>query len=162
MRYESQLLESSKTLIEEEKTVLMKKLVATKRRGVSNYSLKCNICYNNFGTETALVFSCHHGFHASCLDNGGGVMLSEVGEEVWRCVLCVGAGRRWVPGDVGVKARERVKLDDGVKCVDEKVTKAREFLKLYEKREDSSQIFDPDRNYIKSDKFHLRLRPAQQ
>jgi len=46
--------------------------------------------------------------------------------------------------------------------VDEKITKAREFLKLYDKNEDSSQIFEPERSYIKSDKFHLRLKPANQ
>eukprot|EP00090_Calanus_glacialis_P010435 TRINITY_DN18820_c0_g1_i1.p1 TRINITY_DN18820_c0_g1~~TRINITY_DN18820_c0_g1_i1.p1 ORF type:complete len:1423 (-),score=489.80 TRINITY_DN18820_c0_g1_i1:146-4273(-) len=161
-RYESQLLESSKTLIEEEKAVLMKKLVATKRKGISNFSLKCSICYNSLGSERALVFSCHHGFHASCLDNGGGVMLSEVGEEVWRCVLCVGAGRRWLAGQGAETAGRRIEHGEKGKGVDEKVTKAREFLKLYDKREDSSQIFDPDKSYIKSDKFHLRLKPAMQ
>jgi len=161
-RYESQLLESSKTLIEQEKAVLMKKLVASKRKGISNYSLKCNICYNNLGTERALVFSCHHGFHASCLDNGGGVRLSEVGEEVWRCVLCVGAGRRWVGGEEESHGGVKVNQDEKVDKVDEKVTKAREFLKLYERRDESSQIFDPDKSYIKSDKFHLRLKPAMQ
>ena len=129
-RYESQLLESSKTLIEEEKAVLMKKLVATKRRGISNFSLKCNICYNNLGTERALVFACHHGFHASCLDNGGGVSLSELGEEVWRCVLCVGAGRRWVGGRMDSQGGMRVNHGEKVEGVDEKVTKAREFLKF--------------------------------
>jgi len=161
-RYESQLLESSKTLIEEEKAVLMKKLVNTKRKGVSNFSLKCNICYKKLGTERALIFSCHHGFHATCLDNGGGVGLSELGEEVWRCVLCVGAGRKWVGGNVGSQGGSRVNHGDQVDRVDEKVTKAREFLKLYDKRDESNQIFDPDRSYIKSDKFHLRLKPAMQ
>ena len=142
--------------------MLMKKLVATKRKGISNFSLKCSICYNSLGSERALVFSCHHGFHASCLDNGGGVMLSEVGEEVWRCVLCVGAGRRWLAGQGAETAGRRIEHGEKGKGVDEKVTKAREFLKLYDKREDSSQIFDPDKSYIKSDKFHLRLKPAMQ
>ena len=140
----------------------MKKLVNTKRKGVSNFSLKCNICYKKLGTERALIFSCHHGFHATCLDNGGGVGLSELGEEVWRCVLCVGAGRKWVGGNVGSQGGSRVNHGDQVDRVDEKVTKAREFLKLYDKRDESNQIFDPDRSYIKSDKFHLRLKPAMQ
>ena len=136
----------------------MKKLVATKRRGISNYSLKCDICYNSLATQRSVVFSCHHGFHASCLDNGGGLRLSEVGEEVWRCVICAGAGRKWLEGT----EEGRMKHGEKVERVDEKVTKAREFLKLYDKNEDSSQIFDPERFHIKSDKFQLRLKPAQQ
>ena len=156
-RYESQLLESSKTLILQEKAVMIKKLVDTKNRGVSNFSLICNICYNSLSTERSVIFPCHHGFHASCLDNAGGVKLSEVGEEVWRCILCSGTGVQAASGDA------RVTLG-GIKAqhVDEKVTKAREFLKLYDKNEDSSQIFDPERSFMKSDKFHLRLKPAHQ
>ena len=136
---------------------MIKKLVDTKNRGVSNFSLICNICYNSLSTERSVIFSCHHGFHASCLDNAGGINLSEVGEEVWRCILCSGTGVQTASGDA------RVALG-GEKAhhVDEKVTKAREFLKLYDKNEDSSQIFDPERSFIKSDKFHLRLKPAHQ
>eukprot|EP00092_Neocalanus_flemingeri_P016376 GFUD01017725.1.p1 GENE.GFUD01017725.1~~GFUD01017725.1.p1 ORF type:complete len:1407 (-),score=439.03 GFUD01017725.1:187-4407(-) len=161
-RYESQLLESSKILIEQEKAVLLQKLINTKKKGISNFSLKCNICYKSLGTERALVFSCHHGFHASCLDNGGGVGLSDLGEELWRCILCVGARRKWVGSKEGSQGGFRVTPGEQVDKVDEKVAKAREFLKFYEKREESSQIFDPDRSYIKSDKFHLRLKPAMQ
>jgi len=137
--------------------VLIKKLVDTKKRGISNFSLKCNICGISLSTERAVIFSCHHGFHASCLDNAGGVKLSEVGEEIWRCVIC--------SGTVTIPGTDEGRITHGGEkgnSVDEKITKAREFLKLYDKNEDSSQIFEPERSYIKSDKFHLRLKPANQ
>ena len=115
------------------------------------------MCYNSLSTERSVIFSCHHGFHASCLDNAGGVRLSEVGEEVWSCILCSGTGVRATSGEARVTL-----AGEKTQPVDEKVTKAREFLKLYDKNEDSSQIFDPERFHIKSDKFQLRLKPAQQ
>ena len=154
-RYETQLLQSSKSMIEQEKAVLTRKLVSVRRRGVSNFSLKCSICDKKFGSERILVFPCHHGFHTSCLDNEGGVRLSDVGEEIWRCVVCCDDGRHFGE-EVKLKGKDIVR-DKGPE-LDENVVKAREFLKLYS--EDFSRIYNSKRSLIKSSGFDLRLKPA--
>jgi len=154
-RYETQLLQSSKSMIEQEKAVLTRKLVSVRRRGVSNFSLKCSICDKKFGSERILVFPCHHGFHTSCLDNEGGVRLSDVGEEIWRCVVCCDDGRHFGE-EVKLKGKDIVR-DKGPE-LDENVAKAREFLKLYS--EDFSRIYNSERSLIKSSGFDLRLKPA--
>ena len=53
--------------------------------------------------------------------------------------------------------REEERREEGPS---EEVARAREYLALYSVgRQESSQIFE-EVSYIKSDKFHLRLKPA--
>lgn len=156
-RYESQLLESSKEVVQEERAGLVRSLVLRRNQGLPCVSCTCSICgldlsvKNGTGGGGAVITVCRHSYHGTCLDRAGGLGLSPVGEEVWSCTLCQPTGKS------GKKTQ--TKLEKDVESVSEEVNRARNYLKLYEHSEQSSHIFE-EISYIKSDKFYLRLQPG--
>ena len=196
VRYESQLLESSRQVVHEERAALViictlnrhvtlisheqnqvRRLVGKRLRGLSCSLNKCSSCGQPFkgASSRVAVFPCKHALHTSCLDRAGGLTLSTIGEEVWRCTLCypcTSTGDRPVlgeksKGEGGTKEVEEleVKEKEGLKgkereAVSEEVAQARQFLQLYSRGEaESSHIFG-ETSYVKSDKFPLKLRPG--
>ena len=144
-------------------------------RGLSCTLTKCSSCGQPFkGTSRVAVFPCKHAFHTACLDRAGGLTLSPIGEEVWRCSLCCPCtGTVDRPG-IGEKSKgERdLKVGEELKDIKEKnfkekeevseeVVQARQFLQLYSRgeAESSSHIFG-ETSYVKSNKFPLKLRPG--
>ena len=141
-------------------------------RGLSCTLTKCSSCGQPFkGTSRVAVFPCKHAIHTSCLDRAGGLTLSSIGEEVWRCSLCypctstgdrLGIGEK-SKGEGGIKGGEELKEKNPKEKeeVSEEVIQARQFLQLYSRgeAESSSHIFG-ETSYVKSNKFPLKLRPG--
>merc|ERR1712192_288656 len=175
-RYESQLLESSRQVVHEERAALVRRLVGKPLRGLSCSLTNCSSCGQPLkgiskGTSRVAVFPCKHALHTSCLDRAGGLTLSTIGEEVWRCTLCYpskstggdrmgekskGEGNMRGGGEKEAKDKDAKEKEE----VSEEVVRARQFLQLYSRGEtESSHIFG-ETSYIKSDKFPLKLRPG--
>merc|ERR1719234_2048207 len=73
-RYESQLLESSRQVVHEERAALVRRLVGKRLRGLSCSLTKCSSCGQSFkggqafnkGSSRVAVFHCKHALHTSC------------------------------------------------------------------------------------------------
>ena len=150
-------------------------------RGLSCSLTNCSSCGQPFkgtsggqalkGTSRVAVFPCKHALHTSCLDRAGGLTLSTIGEEVWRCTLCYpststgdrpGMGEK-SKGEGDIKGGEREVKDKYSKEkeeVSEEVIQARQFLQLYSRGESESSHIFGETSYVKSDKFPLKLRPG--
>ena len=82
-RYEVQLLESSRQLVQEERASLVRRLVARRARGLAGHITSCSSCCQALqGARSCVVFPCSHSFHTQCLDRAGCLGLSDLGEEV--------------------------------------------------------------------------------
>merc|ERR1712192_278263 len=171
-RYGSQLLESSRQVVHEERAALVRRLVGKPLRGLSCSLTNCSSCGQPLkgiskGTSRVAVFPCKHALHTSCLDRAGGLTLSTIGEEVWRCTLCYPT--KSTSGDkpgMGEKSKvegnmkESNNKENEKEEVCEEIVQARQFLQLYSRGEtESSHIFG-ETSYVKSDKFPLKLRPG--
>ena len=95
--------------------------------GLSCTLTKCSSCGQPFkGTSRVAVFPCKHAFHTACLDRAGGLTLSPIGEEVWRCSLCcpcTGTGDR--PG-IGEKSKGERDMKGGEELKDIKEKNSKE------------------------------------
>lgn len=79
-----QLLSSSHLAVQEERALLLHRLLASRSRGLACRSTSCSSCSRSLaqGGGRGVLCRCGHCFHATCLDREGGLGLSDLGEEV--------------------------------------------------------------------------------
>merc|ERR1719347_324732 len=164
-RYESQLLESSKLVMEQERASLLAKRVTLGLKGLYSQVRNCTVCGSSLASQAdtqCLVFRCGHSFLSQCLYNAGGLSVSSLGEEVWTCVECNVPKVNIKVGGTTTRTGEDFMNNPGSKgdVVSEEVKEVRKHLELYQRGDKSSQLFE-EKYFIFSDKFHLRLKPEK-
>ena len=143
-RYESRLLESTLASIRAETVSLALSLGQLRCRGVASGAVvTCGLCGHSLAgaDSSAAVFRCHHVYHVQCLEQGG--------YSVSRCVLCSSPGHHMVS----------MSSHHSPSRQQERVSKARDFLKLYNPQTDQG-ILEPS-SIIKADNFPLKLKPEK-
>ena len=144
---EEELLNTTAALARAEAGGLTVRLVRARQAGMSGRA-HCDCCGNSLtaGSDTAaLVFRCGHGHHSRCLDRAGGLTLSSLGAEQWKCTVCPAPAL----------------ASEAPTCtppVEESVARARQFLQLYT----PAPHYSTDHSLLKTAGFQLRLRPEPQ
>ena len=162
-RYEQRLLEATLATIRAETADTSRLLVRARARGLAGVRASCSLCGQPLNTSASsgpavrcVVFSSGHAYHVPCLERAGGVRVGPDKRKQWRCVRsCPGEAADQADGDTGAGAGTSIPTHDM-----ERVRRAREFLSLYSREEEESDL-SPG-SIIKSDTFPLKLKPKYQ